>query len=154
MNITVREMEGKRNKLKDLGRDLNRKIDSYREQLLIYGLIGVAVISGTTFLYISPLEISHIGDDRNVNIEGETVNVNVDGERAEPFRPVISPEDGIRFTNSADHQLEFGFDRHVDSFSLQSGESRVVDLNMTVYYNVTASGQEEFRPILAGISVQ
>ncbi|PSH01654.1 MAG: hypothetical protein BRC27_01450 [Nanohaloarchaea archaeon SW_10_44_10] len=147
-------MEGKRSKLQGLRRDLNRKIDLYREQLLIYGLIGVAVISGLAFLYTGPLEISHDGDNRNVDIEGEKVNVNVDGERAEPFRPVISPEDGIRFTNSADHRLEFEFDRHVDSFSLQSGESRVVDLNMTVYYNVTASGKEEFRPILAGISVQ
>ena len=154
MNTTVREMEEKRSKLQKLRRDQNRKIDSYREQLPIYGLIGVAVISGFAFLYISPLEISHDEDDRNVDIEGETVNVSVDRERAEPFRPVISPEDGVRFINTADHQLEFEFDRHVDSFSLQSGESRVVDLKMTVYYNVTASGQEEFRPILAGISVQ
>ncbi|PSG98913.1 MAG: hypothetical protein BRC29_02170 [Nanohaloarchaea archaeon SW_7_43_1] len=147
-------MEEKKEKLQDLRKDLDRKLDSGVENLLVYGVIGFAAVFATAFLYSSPPEVSQGEDGRNVITEGETIDVTVGSEGVEPFRPVISPEDGINFTNNADHQLEFEFDRHVDSFSLRSGESRVVDTNMTVYYDVTASVQEEFRTISAGISVQ
>lgn len=147
-------MGGKKGKLEDLKKDLEKKAKPRRRQLTVYGLIGISVIFGTAFVHLNASELLQSGENRDINIEGEIVNVTVDGLEADPFRPVISQEDGVRFTNTADHQLVFEFDRHVNSFSLQPRESRLVDLNMTVYYNVTAPEIEEFRTITAGISVQ
>ena len=96
------------------------------------------------------------------DIPGEIIDVNVSGVSAEPFRPEITPEDGIRFHNNKDIQVKFVFDRGVPNFTMASGETTIVDVRNIVYYDIlpdeegvqTAAEGGSFRVIEGGVNVQ
>jgi hypothetical protein len=96
------------------------------------------------------------------DIPGEIVDVNISGVSAEPFRPEISPDDGIRFHNNKDINVKFVFDRGVPNFTMASGETTIVDVNNIVYYDIlpneegvqTAAEGGSFRVIEGGVNVQ
>jgi hypothetical protein len=96
------------------------------------------------------------------DIPGEIVDVNISGISAEPFRPEIAPDDGIRFHNNKDVQIKFVFDRGVPNFTMASGEATIVDVNNIVYYEIfpdeegikTAAEGGSFRVIQGAVNVQ
>lgn len=88
-------------------------------------------------------------------ISGEITGVTVDDERADPAEAVIAPEDGIRFVNEAGIDLQFEFDRNIDTFQVAAGESIIVNPESIVYYTVNpVDDSVEFREISARINVQ
>jgi len=57
-------------------------------------------------------------------IEGEITNVTLTDRYAEPFRPTIAREDGIRFLNNGSRSFNLSFDRDIESFVLESQEPK------------------------------
>jgi len=88
-------------------------------------------------------------------IPGEITDVTVDDERADPSEALIAPEDGIRFVNEAGLDLEFEFDRNIDTFQVSAGESIIINPESILYYTVNPVDENvEFREISARINVQ
>lgn len=121
--------------------------------VLLFAMAGAYILGGNNLISLfdslNPGEGSY-----EPEIEGEVIEVVVDDERASPNRPKISPEDGIKFVNEASHDLNFTFDREVESFVLEKGDSRVVDVTKIVYYRVNPVEEVEFREIRGGVNVQ
>lgn len=96
-----------------------------------------------------------VSQDMQNSIEGDIIEVVVDDERAEPFRPRIAREDGVRFVNDASYELRFEFNRELETFTLEQGETREVNPTVIMYYTVNPVDESiEFREISGGINVQ
>ncbi len=90
-------------------------------------------------------------------IEGDITEVVFEGQRADPSRPEISPEDGIEFVNQEDFEVQLEFDREeYETVTLESGESGVMDIERIVYYEITPVDEDvEYRtPGGTGVNVQ
>ena len=90
-------------------------------------------------------------------IEGDITEVVFEGQRADPSRPEISPEDGIEFVNQEDFEVQLEFDRDdYETVTLSSGESGVMDIERIVYYEITPVDEDvEYRtPGGTGVNVQ
>lgn len=152
----------------ELKEKLKEKSDKVSGQIrnrkrVIFGSLGVAVllVGLLTFSSLDFAQGSFLDNKSDVEdgytepeIEGEIVEIVVDDERAQPFRPEISEEDGIRFVNDASYDLNFTFDREVDSFVVEQNKSRVVDVDSIVYFYVNPVQDVEFRQIKGGVNVQ
>jgi hypothetical protein len=141
-----------REKLEELRE--NHDLTSSRRQLAKYFLISIFLVVGTGALFYAMNSSKIQPEQQQPEIDGETVDVVIDNVRATPSRPTISRDDGIRFVNNASHTLNFTFERNIESFTLEQGGTKVVDINEIVYYDVNAVGEVEFREISAGINVQ
>lgn len=89
------------------------------------------------------------------SIEGDVHEVSFENNRADPSRPTISEEDGVKFVNNEEENLMVQFDREVETFEIDSGEEMTVNVSNIVYYEARPVDEEaEFRAISGGVNVQ
>lgn len=82
------------------------------------------------------------------------VVVEVTETSLEPARPSVSSGEEVKFSNKADKTMSFSFERGIDSFELESGESRTENIGMTVYYTATPVQADSSQKIRGSIVVQ
>jgi len=117
---------------------------------LIFSLSVLLIVGLGIFLYTGTEDSS----GNSPEIEGEIIDVVVEEGKAEPLRPRISPEDGVRFVNNEEKALNFTFDRSVEDFVLEPGESKLVDVDVIIYYEIDTVEKDGFRKIVGGVNVQ
>jgi len=165
--------------IKNFG-SLEDKLSSVSQRNLFIAMIslilvvGVAIVSAGNLDNIQSPDVNNITEPREADnndtseqeepekvglspsdIQGDITDVTVDDERADPAEAVIPPEDGIRFVNEAGLDLEFEFDRNIDTFQVSAGESIIINPESIVYYTVNPVDENvEFREISARINVQ
>lgn len=129
--------------------------------LIFSGAIIMSTASGFPTEFSPAEETTTISDEEKVSqekqnsIEGDIIEVVIDDEKAEPFRPRISKEDGVRFVNDASYDLRFEFNRELETFTLEKGDKREVNPTVIMYYTVnTVDENVDFREINGGINVQ
>jgi hypothetical protein len=114
---------------------------------------GVLFVSLTGFLIFTGFQSNLWKPDIEPSIQGEIVNVTLTDTRPEPFRPTISPEDGVRFTNNAQYSYNFSFEsERLEGFVIEPGESRVVDVKSIAYYTAEPLNSSA-RDVKGGVNV-
>jgi len=90
------------------------------------------------------------------DIEGDVIEVTIDEDGADPSRPEITQEDGIKFVNNLgfDVQLEFDADRY-EEIVIEDGQSKIKDFQRIIYYQITPVNEDvEYRtPGGTGVNV-
>ncbi len=142
------ELEELKDKFEEKGEKVSGQVRGHRKDFMVPLVIAV-ILSAAMFISSSIDQ----GTEKGPVIEGEIVNITVSEDGAEPFRPEISERDGVRFINNAEHELNFTFDRNIESFVIEPGESKVVDVNSIVYFYADAE-EAEFREVKGGVNVQ
>lgn len=154
---TISEEDSGRNyggRIKDSGGKLLQGLKRSGKPVLVI-LILVAAVAGIGFLYSSSnINLPSTDSDyTEPEIEGEEVKVVLMDRLAKPSRPTISEGDGVRFANNASHAFNITFDREVESFVLDKGETRLVDIKSVVYYTAEPVGTDA-RKVHGSVSVQ
>lgn len=119
-----------------------------KKTVLAMAFISI-VIAGS--LMVLPQFIQDIDEASQPDAD---ITIEVKDRSVEPSRPTVSSGTSVRFVNRADVELELLFDREVEGFSLEPGESKVREIESIIYYNVTSPEEPEFRMIKGGINVQ
>lgn len=124
------------------------------------GLVIIILVAalGTGLMYapsldISSIELPEVNTEEEPEIEGEETRVVLTERLAQPSRPQISEDDGVRFVNNASHAFNVTFDREVESFIVESGETELVDVRSVVYYTATPVDAEA-EEVKGSVSVQ
>lgn len=124
---------------------------NWKPVILGLGIISVLILVFAFYNLKVPENLLSDQVSDNV-IEGNITNVNLTDRSVEPSRPTISREDGIRFRNLGSQTFNLSFDRDIESFLLEPGDQKVVDINSITYYNATPVN--DGRKIIAGVYVE
>lgn len=119
---------------------------------LVPALTAVLVVLASVYFDPDITNMDALDKDAKPNIEGDITTVALTNRYAEPRRPTISREDGIKFVNKADYSFNLTFDRQVEDFTLEPGEERVVEVNSIIHYTAEPLDSEA-RKIKAGVNI-
>lgn len=87
-------------------------------------------------------------------IEGEIVDVTITDGNVVPGNPQITRMDGVRFINEAEVKVELVFERDFEDFQIPAGESVIIDMIRSNYYDVNPAVQDSgFNPANGKITV-
>lgn len=109
--------------------------------VIIFVLTGILVAGGNYALQNPPeilsFETGQTADEPAEKNPGEKVVTVEIKSVAEPARAEISRSQGLRFVNKREVEMRFEFERNIETFTLEPGKSRTVDIDELVYYTAT-----------------
>jgi len=114
-----------RENVQKISHGLAEDIESNSKSLsVLIGALGLMILA-FVFYGIELYDFSQSSQLSDREIEGEITNVTLTDRYAEPFRPTIAREDGIRFLNNGSRSFNLSFDRDIESFVLEPGAQKL-----------------------------